>query len=113
MEGEAPKLIVCGTGPMEEWCREFIRQNQLHAELKGFVSNAEVRRLIAESRALILPTQWYEGFPMSIVEAYSVGTPVLGGIYMPGTEKESGNLIPEDSHFLYGGTKSLLKKPVV
>lgn len=78
MEGEAPKLIVCGTGPMEEWCREFIRQNQLHAELKGFVSNAEVRRLIAESRALILPTQWYEGFPMSIVEAYSVGTPVLG-----------------------------------
>ena len=36
-----------------------------------------------------------------------------GGIYMPGTEKESGNLIPEDSHFLYGGTKSLLKKPVV
>ena len=26
---------------------------------------------------MILPTQWYEGFPMSIVEAFSVGTPVL------------------------------------
>lgn len=27
---------------------------------------------------MILPTQWYEGFPMSIVEAFSVGTPVIG-----------------------------------
>ena len=26
---------------------------------------------------MILPTQWYEGFPMSIAEAFSVGTPVL------------------------------------
>ena len=32
---------------------------------------------MAQSRALILPTRWYEGFPVSIVEAYSVGTPVL------------------------------------
>ena len=32
---------------------------------------------MGESKALILPTRWYEGFPMSIVESYSVGTPVL------------------------------------
>ena len=43
----------------------------------GFVPNQEARRLIGQSKALILPTQWYEGFPMTIVEAYSVGTPVL------------------------------------
>ena len=34
--------------------------------------------MIGESKALILPTQWYEGFPMTIVESYSVGTPVAG-----------------------------------
>ena len=44
----------------------------------GFVPNEEAKKLIANSRALILPTQWYEGFPMTIVEAYSVGTPVVG-----------------------------------
>ena len=33
--------------------------------------------MIANSKALILATQWYEGFPMSIVEAFSVGTPVV------------------------------------
>ena len=26
---------------------------------------------------LILPSLWYEGFPMTIVEAFSCGTPVL------------------------------------
>ena len=43
----------------------------------GRVSNDQVRRLMATSRALILPTQCYEGFPLSIAESYSVGTPVL------------------------------------
>lgn len=75
----APKLIVCGTGPMEEWCRQFLADHpNCNIEMKGFVPNKETRKLIANSKALILPTQWYEGFPMTIVEAYSVGTPVIG-----------------------------------
>lgn len=73
------KLVVCGTGPMEQWCREFIASNNLiNVDMRGFVPNNEMKRIIAESKALILPTQWYEGFPMTIVEAYSVGTPVIG-----------------------------------
>ena len=79
MGATAPKLIVCGTGPMEEWCRRFLEDNpKCNIELRGFVPNKETKKLIANSKALILPTQWYEGFPMTIVEAYSVGTPVIG-----------------------------------
>lgn len=79
MGNDAPKLIVCGTGPMQEWCETYIAENQLtNIEYLGFVSNEEAKRVIAESKALILPTQWYEGFPMTIVEAYSVGTQVIG-----------------------------------
>lgn len=37
MRDTAPKLVVCGTGPMEEWCSEFVRKNQVNIELKGFV----------------------------------------------------------------------------
>lgn len=73
----APKLVVCGTGPMEKWCKDFAETNKINVEFRGFVSNTEVLKIIANSKALILPTQWYEGFPMSIVEAFSVGTPVL------------------------------------
>ena len=45
--------------------------------MRGFVPNDEALKIIANSKALVLPTQWYEGFPMSIVEAFSVGTPVI------------------------------------
>ena len=77
MGEDAPKLIVCGTGPMEDWCKSFIRKNDVNIEMRGFVPNNEALKLIANSKALVLPTQWYEGFPMSIVEAFSVGTPVI------------------------------------
>lgn len=77
MGDTAPKLVVCGTGSMEEWCKSYVQQNSVNIELRGFVPNTEAQKLIANSKALILPTQWYEGFPMSIVEAFSVGTPVV------------------------------------
>lgn len=77
-ESQQEKLIICGTGPMESWCREFVAKKQLkNVELRGFVENKIVKQMIGESKALILPTQWYEGFPMTIVESYSVGTPVI------------------------------------
>ena len=73
------QLIICGTGPLEEWCKQYVQNNQLNnVELKGFVNNKVARDIIGESKALILPTRWYEGFPMTIVESYSVGTPVIG-----------------------------------
>ncbi len=74
----APLLKVCGTGPLEDWCREFISENAMKSiELLGFVPNTEAKKLISNSQAMILPTQWYEGFPMTILEAFSVGTPVI------------------------------------
>ena len=76
---EAPELIMCGTGPMESWCREFVTENKLNkVRILGFVKNDLVREMIAQSKALILPTQVYEGFPMTVLEAMSEGTPVIG-----------------------------------
>lgn len=77
--GEAPELFLCGSGPLEAWARDYIQENHLSKViLLGFVPNEKVRQIIGESKALILPTQVYEGFPMTILEAYSVGTPVIG-----------------------------------
>ena len=79
MEEGAPELIVCGTGPLEGWCKEYIKDNRLTGiKMFGKVDNATTKRLIAESDALILPSLWYEGFPMVIAEAYSVGTLAIG-----------------------------------
>lgn len=75
----APQLEIYGTGPLEDWCRNFIIENKLYSvKMMGFVENHMILEIFRKSKALILPTQWYEGFPMSIVEAFSAGIPVIG-----------------------------------
>lgn len=79
MGNPAPNLVICGSGPLEEWCKETIEKHQLSTvEFRGQIQWEEVQQLMGKARAMILPTQWYEGFPMTIVEAYSKGTPVIG-----------------------------------
>ena len=73
-----PELLICGSGPLDDWSRKFAADNKMtNVRFLGRLPNDQVRRLMATSRALILPTQWYEGFPLSIAESYSMGTPVL------------------------------------
>lgn len=103
MQNTMQKLIICGTGPMEDWCKQYIADNRLNSvEMKGFVNNSEVVKMIGNSKALVFPTQCYEGFPMTIVEAFSVGTPVVASDL-----GNAGNLIVEG----VTGTKFLSKSP--
>lgn len=76
---DAPELLMCGKGPLEDWCKNIISKHNLNnVQMLGFVPNDEVKKMISNSKALILPTQVYEGFPMTIAEAYACGTPVIG-----------------------------------
>lgn len=73
-----PKLKLYGKGPLDSWCRETIKNEKIeNIEVKGQREHSFIIDEISKSKALILPTQVYEGFPMTIVEAFSVGTPVL------------------------------------
>ena len=73
------QLIICGTSNEVDNIKKYICNNHIkNIILLGKVSNSKVKEILSESLALIMPTQWYEGFPMTIVESYSCGTPVLG-----------------------------------
>ena len=75
---DAPVLNICGTGPLLNECKKYVEDNKLSSvNFLGFVPHEEVRKIIAQSRYLILPSRVYEGFPMTIVEAFSGRTPVL------------------------------------
>jgi glycosyltransferase involved in cell wall biosynthesis len=72
-------LVICGTSDEMDRIRKYISDNHLdNVSLLGRVDNSVVKEILADSWGMILPTQWYEGFPMTIAESYSVGTPVLG-----------------------------------
>lgn len=71
-------LLICGSGPEEEWIRSYIKKHQMSGvKLLGQCHHEEVLRLLKESRALVLPTMCYEGQPMTILESYAAGTPVI------------------------------------
>jgi glycosyltransferase involved in cell wall biosynthesis len=69
-------LKVIGDGPLREFT-EKMAQEQGGIEVLGRRSSNEVYVLMGSSRALIFPSEWYEGQPRTIVESLAKGTPVI------------------------------------
>lgn len=73
-------LIIVGNGPYKDNAEKFVEKNNIkNVKILGFRKKNEVLNLLREAKALIVPSQWYEGFPMTIVESFSVGTCVIAG----------------------------------
>jgi glycosyltransferase involved in cell wall biosynthesis len=74
------KIIICGTGPLQEQLLKEIYSNKLqdHIQYLGFVSGLVKEKIFFESDVMLLPTDHDEGFPYSLLEAFSYGLPVIG-----------------------------------
>lgn len=69
------KLKVVGTGPKEE---ELRKKNFANIEFLGYRTGGELYDLVRNARFVCVPSECYENNPMTIVEAYSMGVPVIG-----------------------------------
>lgn len=74
------KVKIVGTGPLEQQLDIFIKKNKLNSkvELLGFKSGEELDKLIKESKAVIMPSEWYENGPLSLIESFAYGKIVIG-----------------------------------
>ncbi|HZZ72828.1 MAG TPA: glycosyltransferase [Pirellulales bacterium] len=75
--GDAIPLRIIGDGPLAEQVRQAAAR-QPAIQWHGSQTAAEVQRAMQMAACLILPSTWYEGLPKTLVEAFSVGTPVIG-----------------------------------
>ena len=70
------QLKIIGTGPLQE---ELITANRLpNVEFMGYRTGAELNSILSGSKFLIVPSEVYENNPLTVLEALSLGIPVLG-----------------------------------
>lgn len=69
-------LMIAGDGPLRSLVSDAAASNSLITYL-GSVSNERVLKLIKTSRFVLVPSEWYEHFPMIIIESFSCARPVL------------------------------------
>jgi len=72
----APGLVrVAGRGPLSPLVEAAARTGDLVA--LGYLEKGAVFAQMRASGAMVLPSVWFEGMPVSVLEAYATGTPVI------------------------------------
>lgn len=71
------KLKIAGDGPLAESLR-----NQYgdfgNIEFLGRIDAEGIHKLLHNARFSIIPSEWYENNPLSVIESFCAGTPVVG-----------------------------------
>ncbi|MEW6557426.1 MAG: glycosyltransferase family 4 protein [Elusimicrobiota bacterium] len=70
---------IIGKGPIEELLKELANKEGVsNVKFLGYMSGNELQQEIKESIAVVLPSEWYENNPISVLEAFALGKPVIG-----------------------------------
>ncbi|MBB3944392.1 glycosyltransferase involved in cell wall biosynthesis [Rhizobium skierniewicense] len=72
------RLRIAGTGPDEASLRALAQDVGANVEFLGYLTGGALHAAIAGAKALVLPSEWYENAPVSLLEAYALGRPVIG-----------------------------------
>lgn len=70
------RLRIAGGGPMEPTVHDAA-SNQEPITALGMLKPVEVLQEMETAQALVYPSTWYENFPMTLVESFASGLPVI------------------------------------
>jgi glycosyltransferase involved in cell wall biosynthesis len=70
------KLKIIGDGPLRESLEKRYKKN--HIEFCGYQKWDTIKQILGQAQFMVLPSECYENNPLSIIESFALGTPVLG-----------------------------------
>ncbi|MCX7012785.1 MAG: glycosyltransferase [Candidatus Sumerlaeota bacterium] len=69
---------MAGRGRDEALCRRYAEEHRLdNVKFLGFLRDG-LKDLIARARFTVIPSEWYENYPLAVLESHACGTAVLG-----------------------------------
>jgi glycosyltransferase involved in cell wall biosynthesis len=71
-------LKLAGTGPEDAALRALNSELGSPGEFLGYQGGAALWDLIRGARAVVLPSEWYENAPMSLLESFALGKTAIG-----------------------------------
>lgn len=73
------KLYIAGRGELEASLKEFAHAHHIHnVEFLGYLETNELIDLLRRALFMVTPSEWYENYPMTVLESFACGTPVIG-----------------------------------
>lgn len=85
--GTGLRLLVIGEGPLGA----VLRRRHPDISFTGHLQPDEVRQLLLEARCLALPSTWYEGQSLVLLEAMAAGVPIMASDWPPIAETLSSS----------------------
>lgn len=76
-EARVPMRLV-GTGEQEGELRALAEKLEAPVTFVGYLTGDALWDAVAQARAVVLPSEWYENGPMSTIEAFARGKPLVG-----------------------------------
>ena len=71
-------LVIVGEGPEREALQREAVDAGLPVTFTGHLSGGALRAARNGARGVVMPSEWYENAPLSLLEAFAAGKPVLG-----------------------------------
>ena len=108
---------IVGSGPMRDTYEAYVKEHGiLNVTFEGYQSGGALKELYRNAAFLVFPSEWYENAPMTILEAFAYGKPVvgsnIGGIPEMIREGQTGMLFKTGDHLdLREKIKCLLTEP--
>ena len=110
-------LKIIGGGPLADILKE--KAKGANIEFTGYKEWPEIKEIVGKARFSVVPSEWYENCPFSVIEAQYYGTPVIasriggtvelikegmtGEFFEPGNQKE----LEEKIRNLWGDSERL------
>jgi glycosyltransferase involved in cell wall biosynthesis len=76
LDGRGPRLVIAGSGPMEDFVRSESAKLKT-VEFVGQISGDAKNQALMSAKAVVAPSLWWEALGLIAYEAYDYGKPIL------------------------------------